>query len=168
MYRGKLYFTAGATAMVPEPQHLDTGSTCFYGAEGMYTNRKTCLLTDLTWNFFRIVTCFLIKLFLLVVPLSSSFRELQRLQKDFSSWCGECSCEKREEKARTFDAIRKVNHLIDQACCCLSYRWSICSLLLLQKYVKALHAPQAWRNRQFDKIRNNLYWMTLELGINPC
>ncbi|KAH0880466.1 hypothetical protein HID58_067860, partial [Brassica napus] len=49
---------------------------------------------------------------------SSSFRELKRLQKDFSSWCGECSCEKREEKARTFDAIRK-------------------------KYVKAVHAPQA-------------------------
>ncbi|KAG2271568.1 hypothetical protein Bca52824_066123 [Brassica carinata] len=42
---------------------------------------------------------------------SSSFRELKRLQKDFSSWCGECSCEKRGEST--------------------------------DKYVKALHAPQA-------------------------
>ncbi|KAL0743463.1 hypothetical protein Bca4012_084976 [Brassica carinata] len=49
---------------------------------------------------------------------SSAFRELKKLQKDFSSWCGECACEKKEERARTFDAIRK-------------------------KYVKAVRAPQA-------------------------
>ena len=36
MYRGKLYFTVGAIAMVPEPQHPDIGSICFYGAEGKY------------------------------------------------------------------------------------------------------------------------------------
>ncbi|XP_010506541.1 PREDICTED: uncharacterized PKHD-type hydroxylase At1g22950-like [Camelina sativa] len=38
---------------------------------------------------------------------SSVFRELKTHQKEFSSWCGECFCEKREEKVRSIDALRK-------------------------------------------------------------
>ncbi|CAN8258923.1 unnamed protein product [Cochlearia groenlandica] len=38
---------------------------------------------------------------------SSVFRELKANQKEFSSWCGECSCEKNEEKVRSVDALRK-------------------------------------------------------------
>ncbi|CAN8269121.1 unnamed protein product [Cochlearia groenlandica] len=38
---------------------------------------------------------------------SSVFRELKIHQKEFSSWCGECFCEKKEEKRRSSDAIRK-------------------------------------------------------------
>ncbi|KAG2315859.1 hypothetical protein Bca4012_066707 [Brassica carinata] len=49
---------------------------------------------------------------------SSVFRELKSHQKEFSSWCGECFCEKKEEKGRALDALRK-------------------------KLVKAVRAPQA-------------------------
>ncbi|CAN6811221.1 hypothetical protein Bca4012_004401 [Brassica carinata] len=49
---------------------------------------------------------------------SSVFRELKSHQKEFSSWCGECFCEKKEEKGRALDALR-------------------------QKLVKAVRAPQA-------------------------
>ncbi|XP_013736493.1 2-oxoglutarate and iron-dependent oxygenase domain-containing protein CP2 isoform X1 [Brassica napus] len=49
---------------------------------------------------------------------SSVFRELKSHQKEFSSWCGECFCEKKEEKGRALDALRK-------------------------KLVKAVSAPQA-------------------------
>ncbi|ESQ48089.1 hypothetical protein EUTSA_v10020957mg [Eutrema salsugineum] len=38
---------------------------------------------------------------------SSVFRELKSHQKEFSSWCGECFCEKEEEKGRAIDALRK-------------------------------------------------------------
>ncbi|EFH61502.1 oxidoreductase [Arabidopsis lyrata subsp. lyrata] len=38
---------------------------------------------------------------------SSVFRELKTHQKEFSSWCGECFCEKRDEKVRSIDALRK-------------------------------------------------------------
>ncbi|CAH8352567.1 unnamed protein product [Eruca vesicaria subsp. sativa] len=38
---------------------------------------------------------------------SSVFRELKSHQKEFSSWCGECFCEKKEEKGRALDALRK-------------------------------------------------------------
>uniref|UniRef100_A0A1J3DB49 Putative PKHD-type hydroxylase n=1 Tax=Noccaea caerulescens TaxID=107243 RepID=A0A1J3DB49_NOCCA len=38
---------------------------------------------------------------------SSVFRELKSHQKEFSSWCGECFCEKKEEKVRAIDALRK-------------------------------------------------------------
>ncbi|KAG7577702.1 Prolyl 4-hydroxylase alpha subunit [Arabidopsis thaliana x Arabidopsis arenosa] len=38
---------------------------------------------------------------------SSVFRELKSHQKEFSSWCGECFCEKRDEKVRSIDALRK-------------------------------------------------------------
>ncbi|CAH2053408.1 unnamed protein product [Thlaspi arvense] len=38
---------------------------------------------------------------------SSVFRELKTHQKEFSSWCGECFGEKKERKAREFDALRK-------------------------------------------------------------
>ncbi|KAL9291825.1 putative oxoglutarate/iron-dependent dioxygenase [Arabidopsis thaliana] len=40
---------------------------------------------------------------------SSVFRELKTHHKDFSSWCGECFCEKRDEKVRSIDALRKVS-----------------------------------------------------------
>ncbi|KAF2579782.1 hypothetical protein F2Q68_00003119 [Brassica cretica] len=39
---------------------------------------------------------------------SSVFRELKSHQKEFSSWCGECFCEKKEEKGRALDALRQV------------------------------------------------------------
>ncbi|KFK39158.1 hypothetical protein AALP_AA3G207800 [Arabis alpina] len=38
---------------------------------------------------------------------SSVFRELKTHQKEFSSWCGECFCEKQEAKGRSIDALRK-------------------------------------------------------------
>lgn len=47
------------------------------------------------------------------------FRELKTHQKEFSSWCGECFCEKKEAKGRSIHALRKVKHLIDQAYGCL-------------------------------------------------
>lgn len=56
-----------------------------------------------------IVIRFRIKLVFRVVPCSSVFRELKTHQKEFSSWCGECFCEKRDEKVRSIDALRKVS-----------------------------------------------------------
>ncbi|KAL1221637.1 2-oxoglutarate and iron-dependent oxygenase domain-containing protein CP2 [Cardamine amara subsp. amara] len=38
---------------------------------------------------------------------SSVFRELKTHMRDFSSWCGECYCEKQEEKKHSLDALRK-------------------------------------------------------------
>lgn len=49
-------------------------------------------------------------LFFFFPPNSSIFREMKRYQKDFSTWCGECSREKKERQQLSIATARLVKY----------------------------------------------------------